>query len=270
MQKMIGSRMAEETEAKHDLFSHVAHALNADTESGGLQDSELWAEANLFLTAAGDTIKTALSATFFYLSRNETAYRKLADEIRSTFQSEDKINGSGIAGCQYLRACIDEALRMSPPAPGILWREQALGTDGQPFVVDGHVIPRGIIVGVNIYSLHHNEEYFPDSFTYRPERWLEVSDPEARRRMREAFMPFSVGPRGCAGKSMAYLETGLVIAKAMWYFDFEIAPRGLGNIGTGHAGLGPGREREQEFQLYDVFSAMHDGPYLTFKPRGDH
>lgn len=160
---------------------------------------------------------------------------------------------------------------MSPPASGILWREQAPETGDQALlVVDGHVIPKGTVLGVNVYSLHHNEEYFPDSFTYRPERWLEDADTEARRHMRDAFIPFSVGPRGCAGKSMAYLETGLVVAKVLWYFDFEAAPGKLGKVGEGHAGMEEGREREGVFQLYDTFTAMHDGPYLRFKPRGGY
>ncbi|KAI1392971.1 cytochrome P450 [Hypoxylon trugodes] len=270
MQKMISSHMAEEKEAKHDLFSHIAHAFSVDVESDGLRDSDLWSEANLFLTAAGDTVKTSISAVFFYLSRNADPYQKLADEIRTTFQNGSEINGQTIAGCQYLRACVDEALRMSPPAAGILWREQASETRGQPLIVDGHVIPEGTVIGVNIYSLHHNEEYFPDSFTYRPERWVEELDPEVKKRMREAFIPFSIGPRGCAGKSMAYLETCLVIAKSLWYFDFEAAPGSLGRVGEGQPGMELGRERKEEFQLYDTFTSMHEGPYLKFQPRGNY
>jgi cytochrome P450 len=161
-------------------------------------------------------------------------------------------------------------MRISPPVPGILWRELAPDDDvNRPFVVDGHVVPRGTIVGVNIYSIHHNEEYFPDPFTYRPERWLTPSTPEAKKSMRDAFAAFSLGPRGCAGKAMAYLETSLVIAKTMWYFDFEAAKGELGEVGAGNAHLGEERRRSDEYQLYDVFSSSHVGPYLTFKPRGD-
>ncbi|KAI1116258.1 cytochrome P450 [Nemania sp. NC0429] len=267
VQRMIKTRLAEKVDAKHDLFSRVAPALNVEGENG-LRDSELWAEANLFLTAAGDTVKTALSAVFFYLARNERAYKRLADEIRTTFKNSSDINGPALAQCEYLRACIDEALRMSPPASGILWREQA--PSDQPLVIDGHVIPKGTIIGVNIYSLHHNEEYFPNSFEYRPERWLEDLDETSRKRMRDAFMPFSIGPRGCAGKTMAYSETGLVVAKTLWYFDFENTTGSMSRIGEGHPGLEPGRENQGEFQLYDVFSAMHEGPYLTFKKRASY
>ncbi|TVY83920.1 Cytochrome P450 monooxygenase apf7 [Lachnellula suecica] len=268
MENMMTSRMSLPKDAKHDLYSFVAEAL--DAKSDGLRQSELWGEANMFLSAAGGTVTTALSATFFYLSRNQDAYKKLAHEIRSTFASSSEIHGTALAGCTFLRACIDEAMRLSPPAPGILWRDLAPGDDSsQPFVVDGHVIPPNTVVGVNTYSLHHSEDYFPNAFAYRPERWVSSSD-EEKKISREAFAPFSVGSRGCAGKAMAYLESSLVLAKSLWYFDFESASGELGEVGAGKVGLEEGRERKGEFQLYDTFSSSHDGPYLKFVVRSDN
>lgn len=217
----------------------------------------------------GDTTATAICGTFFYLSRYPECYQKLAHEIRSTFIHGREIKtGPQLAGCRYLRACIDESMRMSPPISTTLWREQVSGGDtSEPLIVDGQIIPRGTIVGVNIYALHHNEEYFPDPFTYQPERWLE--DGGANKEINSAaFAPFSTGPRSCAGKSMAYLETSLLVAKALWYFDFEPAPGKLGQVGGGTTGANNGRERPDEFQLEDIFTSRFDGPHLTFKPRG--
>ncbi|KAJ8125852.1 hypothetical protein O1611_g7786 [Lasiodiplodia mahajangana] len=262
VETMITSRVKQDKEAYRDLYNIVADSL--DSEAGGLRKSELWAEANLFLPAAGDTTKTALSAVFFYLSRYPTCYKKLADEIRSNFTSGSEIKGQPLTGCTYLRACIDEALRLSPPAAGILWRDPLPAAGNQPFVVEGNVIPRGTIVGVNIYSIHHNPEYFPDPFTYHPERWLDGStSPERKRIMRDAFVPFSLGPRGCAGKAMAYLEVSLVVAKTLWYFDFRTATGGLGMVGAST------EEPPNVFMLFDNFTASHDGPYLTFQCRQD-
>lgn len=102
MQDMIHSRMAEKPDAKHDLFSKLAPALKADGDSGGLRDSELWAEANLFLTAAGDTVKTAISAVFFYLARNKTVYEKLATETRTSFTTAAEITSVALGKCKYL------------------------------------------------------------------------------------------------------------------------------------------------------------------------
>lgn len=211
-----------------------------------------------------------MSAVFFYLSRNPTCYQRLANEIRSTFASSEEIRGSPkLSSCQYLRAVIDESMRLAPPVPGTLWREVPSAEDGRGrVVIDGHVVPPGTQVGVNIYSIHHNEEYFPDPFAFRPERWLASETPEAQRKvMLDAFNPFSIGYRGCAGKAMAYLESNLIIAKTLWHFDFETAPGKLGEVGGGTPGRTDGRHRPDEYQLYDIISGAHDGPYLIFRAR---
>ncbi|KAI0548395.1 cytochrome P450 [Xylaria curta] len=268
VEKIVNIRMSEEIDARHDLYSLVANIL--DSESGGLRKSELWAEANFFLTAAGETTRTAMCATLFYLSRSPVCYGKLADEIRGNFPTGNAINGAALNNCRYLRACINEALRMSPPGPGILWREQDPNdVSNNPLVIDGHVIPPGTVFGINTYSLHHNEDYFPNSFVYNPDRWIDSKNSEQANLVRDAFVPFSIGSRACAGKSLAYLEIGLVLAKIVWYFDFESASGKLGEIGGGNPSLGPGREKTSEFQLYEMFTSNHDGPYLIFKPRGD-
>lgn len=221
----------------------------------------------------GDTTSTAISALFFYLSRNPRVYDKLAAEIRNAFKNDAEIrNGPQLAGSKYLRACIDEALRMSPPVGGTPWRElypeEQQRHGKQPFIVDGYVVPPGTQVGVCMYSIHHNEEYFPDPFEFRPERWIE-SDEATLRLMQSAFSPFSIGPRGCAGKSMAYLEASLVIAKTLWHFDFEQAPGKMGRAGAGIPGRRDGRGRADEYQLYDSFGSTHVGPNLVFESRGD-
>lgn len=42
-----------------------------------------------------------------------------------------------------------------------------------------------------------------------------------KKAMADAFVPFMTGARGCAGKTMAYMEIGLVIAKTIWYLGLE-------------------------------------------------
>ncbi|KAI0015570.1 cytochrome P450 [Xylariomycetidae sp. FL0641] len=264
--RIVRSRTALEKDAKHDLYPFIADHLGPG--ENGLRQSDLWAEANFFLSAAGETAKTAISAVFFYLSRNPAAYEHPSHEIRSAFTTGSEIRGTTLAGCKYLRAWIDEALRMTPPpAPGILWRQQAAGDNSdQPLIMDGHVIPKGNVFGINTYSLHHNEEYFPEPFTFNPDRWLQPWTSEIAQLMRDAFAPFSVGVRVCAGRSMAYLEINLVLAKTLWYLDFERAPGKLGDVGAGKPGLGRGRGRSDEFQAYDVFNSSHEEPYMIFRP----
>ncbi|KAI1414071.1 cytochrome P450 [Hypoxylon sp. FL1857] len=236
LEKMVRSRLALDTHAKPDFFSFAAHAL--PSEATKTRDSVVWKEAMIFLVAGGDTVATAataMTATLFYLSRNPACYARLANEIRSTFSSgRDIKTGLKLANCHYLRACIEEALRMSPPISSNLWRQQ-VATDKEPLVIDGHYIPRGTLFGVNRLG---------------------------RKQMLDAFATFSIGPRNCVGKPLAYLEITIVIAKTLWYFDFETASGSPGTVGEGWD-----RGRPGEFCTKDGFNSVHDGPFLVFRVR---
>ncbi|KAI0154958.1 cytochrome P450 [Xylariaceae sp. FL1272] len=256
IEHMVKSRMQQAQDARHDFYSFVAEGLATP-------------EGRVFAPMISGWKRLATRPPrpwllcFFYLAHHAECYSKLANEIRFAFQNGNEISGSGLARCQYLRACIDETLRLSPPIPGTLWRQQDPDDiDDSPFVVDGHVIPRGTYVGVNSYAIQHNEEYFPGPFSFKPERWIESKEDKpssnATASMLEAFAAFSTGSRGCPGKAMAYMELGLVVAKSLWYFDFEPAPGELGKIG---------RDATGEFRLHDVYILTHDGKWVSFAPR---
>ncbi|KAI1120028.1 cytochrome P450 [Nemania abortiva] len=263
LKRMMQKRVAEGKDARQDLYFFAVDALEPEIKNP-FDKAELKYEATLFMQAGGDTTSTCLSATFFYLSQNRKCYERLAQEIRSTFSSAAEIRGGPtLSKCHCLRACIDEALRMSPPVSGTLWRELDLDVaSSEPLIIDGQVIPAGTHLGVNIYSLHHNEECFPKPFTYNPDRWLA---PDGTHATHEAFAPFLTGYRGCSGKSMAYLEASLVLAKTLWHFDFERAPGALGRVGESEK-----REHgEAEYRIHDIFTAANYGPYLIFHSRGN-
>ncbi|KAI0146369.1 cytochrome P450 [Xylariaceae sp. FL1272] len=273
---MISERMSLPRDAKRDLYSFVASDERiGQAEQDGIRKSEIWGEAGVFVNAGGTTTGTAMSTVFYYLSRNPSAYARLASEIRATFSSSNEImQGSRLSSCKYLRAVIDESMRISPPTPGVMWREEDPEST-EPLVVDGHTIPRGTLVGVGLYSLMHNPAYFQEPFSFLPERWLDSADDTAaekdkRAAMHRAFIPFILGDRACAGKAVAYLELSLTIAKTMWYFDFERPPGDAGEVGGGRLGAALGRNRPGEFQLYDRFMADHQGPNLIFRARDDY
>jgi cytochrome P450 len=248
VKSMIAKRKSESKSARPDLFSFISDYVDPQTGQG-LSLKELWSEATFFLPAGGDTTSTLMAAVFFYLSRYPDVRAKLTKEIRHTFKSSREIaSGPTLSGCIYLRACIEEALRISPPGGTTLWRD--IPCDGQgPALIDGHAVPEGTRVGVNIYAIHHNETYFPDPWVYKPERFLSETEKEL---MGVAFTPFSIGYRSCAGKSLAYLETSVVIARTVWEFDFEK----VGNIGG-----------EKVFEMLDQTGSVHTGPVLRFWKR---
>lgn len=186
-------------------------------------------------------------------------------EVRGTFTSaEDIRSGPILNGCLYLRSCIDEALRMSPPVGAILPRIVLSG--GLHLL--GHNIPQGTVVGCPIYALHHHETFVPDPFSYNPSRWIK-GEPDVTTTNLEAlhsvFNPFSIGPRGCVGKPMAYMELMMTLARLLWGYDMKLAPGSLGKVGEGAPGKGTGRERRNEFQMEDIFVSSKTGPFALFK-----
>ena len=153
---------------------------------------------------------------------------------------------------------------MSPPAVGSHWREAEL--EGQ--YVDGIFIPGGYDVGTCIYAIHHNEDYFPTSFEFLPERWLPGYDlsEEKPAAGKEAFNPFSIGPRACIGRSVAIAEVSVTLARVIFLTDFR-SDEQLGQLGEGKPGSGYGRHREKEYQLVSHLSSWSSGPVIQFRRR---
>ncbi|KAI0110920.1 cytochrome P450 [Nemania sp. FL0031] len=248
---IVSYRQKDDRNGKYDFYSVSANSVDS---------KDMISEGGLLVLAGGETVSTGLSALFFYLSSNPYCYRKVAQEIRSTFPCVTEIHrGKKLSSCQYLMACIQEALRMSPPISGTLWRRQVQG-GGKPVVIDGHVIPNGVEFGVNTYAFHHNEDIFPDPFCFNPDRWIADDRYKEINVQRRAFSVFSTGVRGCPGKSVAYLEISLVMAKTLWYFDFEAIPGGrVGNIS--------GVNHQPQFKIWDRYTSTYEGPFLHFSLR---
>jgi len=142
---------------------------------------------------------------------------RLVEEVRTTFKEEDEINMIRVQGLSYLNAVLEETLRMYPPVPSSLARKApANGAE-----VLGQYVPPGTLMSVWQWPTYHIAKWFslPDSFI--PERWL--GDPRFENDRMDALEPFSVGPRNCIGKNLAYAEMRLILSRTLWNFDVQIA-----------------------------------------------
>ncbi|KAK4069308.1 hypothetical protein Trihar35433_5887 [Trichoderma harzianum] len=254
---------------------------------------ELISEASLFIIGGTDGMITATTSTLFYLTHNPRTLERLTREIREAFplSTEDLGKRASNVKCPirfasvelqrivYLPACIDEAMRMSPPVPSILPR--VVGPGG--LTVDGEYFPAGVNLGIPHYSMHHSEDNFAEPLKYAPERWfpeertkglkdgsVPVSSKESPK-MRPAvgqaygFTPFGGGRSSCIGKYLAYQEMSIVLARLIWLFDIRLDPSS--NMGEGIGDAREGRRCKTEFQLYDRFVSSQKGPMLQFRYR---
>lgn len=248
-------------DAKKDFFYYLLNARDPETGKG-LATQELWGEANVLMIAGSDTTSTSLSAAMFHLVRNPNAMQKLKEEVRSHFSDVEQIvTGPELNQLTYLKACIDEAMRLAPAVAGSIPREAS-----DPVVtVDGLVLPEGTGCGTPPYTIHRRPDYYREPLSYLPDRWIEgavcktVDDAWTVTKddveiARKAFCPFSIGPRGCIGKSMALMEMRITLARIMYLFDFELADS-------------TGEDETGQFKMVDHFVASKTGPNVIVRRR---
>lgn len=253
----------EKNDPSGNVFSTLSHTPHPTLQRPLYTSDELRSESSLLILAGSDTTSTCIAATLFYLLHNAPALARLHADIDATFPSLEAIrSGPLLSRCQYLRACITESLRLSPPVGGLMAREVLTGG----IEVDGRVFPKGTEIGTPHYALHHDAAYYPAPFLYQPERWLAGAGHDVAT-AQSAFGAFSLGPRGCVGKAMAYQELMTVLARVLWQYDVRFASQNWLGGGGGHEKWRGSRDRADEYQLFDTFSSRSVGPLVQFRPR---
>ncbi|KAL2756079.1 hypothetical protein ACRALDRAFT_1063952 [Sodiomyces alcalophilus JCM 7366] len=190
-------------------------------EKGSVHINEIILNSALFIVAGSETTASLLSGLIMHILRTPHVYARLTAEIRETFTTAENMKFLDLQEMTYMNACIDEGLRIFPPVPTGLTRSVPAHGD----TVVGEFLPGGTTVSVYAWAATHSPRNFsrPDEFI--PERWL---DPAFSSDKKDASQPFSLGPRGCIGKHLSYLELRLILANLLWHFDMEKLPPGPG------------------------------------------
>lgn len=197
------------------------------------------------LLAGRDTTAGLLSFTFYELARNPRVWLKLKEEIYEKFGDGDNarledITFESLKKCEYLKALLNEVLRMYPSVPQnfrVAQKDTSLPRGGGPNRDQPIFIHKGQTVTYTVYAMHRDEKFYgKDAAEFRPERWFE---PETRK-LGWAFLPFNGGPRICLGQQFALTEASYVIARLAQLFptlashDDEYPPRKASHLTMCH------------------------------------
>ena len=96
--------------------------------------------ATVLLLAGSETTATALSGATYLLLSNLQSLKKLQQEIRTSFDSADKITITSVSQLPYIDAVLKETLRMYPPLTSGLVRVVPLGGAE----IGGHHVPENV------------------------------------------------------------------------------------------------------------------------------
>ncbi|NBD29620.1 MAG: cytochrome P450 [Alphaproteobacteria bacterium] len=199
--QLTTERMAEIAAgtAPDDLATKIM--TTADPQTGARLDTpEMVDQVAIFFLAGHETSASALAWTLYLMA------------IYPDWQ--DRVAGEAVAldaGCDFkvmsqLRISRDvfrEALRLYPPVP-MMVRETTC-----PETMRGRSAPVGSQVVLSPWHLHRHSRLWDNPDGFDPSRWTTENGKTCQR---DAYIPFSAGPRVCTGAGFAMVEGPLVLS----------------------------------------------------------
>ncbi len=202
--------------ANDDEAAMIGQLIDARDETTGepLSPEAIRNEAAVIFMAGHETTASTIAWVWYLLSQAPQVEAKLHEEL-------DRVLGgrapdlADLPRLPYLRAVIDETLRLYPPIP-FLARE-AVKDDA----IRGRRTRPGSLAVAVPWLLHRHRRLWdhPDSFL--PERFLADAP---RKPDRYAYIPFSAGPRVCPGLAFGITEAMLCVASLAQRFSLRMRP----------------------------------------------
>lgn len=147
-------RRVQQKEDQKDRRDFMSYILDNETEK--LTNRELVVMASAFIVAGSGTVGTAVPGIIFHLCRNPMAYQCLVEEIRGNFSKASEITLQATGELRYLRAVIEEGLRIYPPSPSTFPRF----VPGKGEEIEGKWVPGG----VSNHHLHSTPVWYVDLY----------------------------------------------------------------------------------------------------------
>ena len=198
----------ESGEKKDDLLDML---LNATYEDGkNMTRRQLIDEVLILFTAGHETTANALSFTLYLLAKHPAIQDKVLKEVKNiNMDSEDLMEC--LSKLAYTKQCIEEALRLYPPAYVI--DRTAISDD----IVQGQSFPKGSLVLMSVYELHRSSAFWEAPEEFNPDRF----DVTLKKDYSNYYYPFGAGPRMCVGNNFAMYEMIISIAQIIRKFQIS-------------------------------------------------
>lgn len=194
--------------APEDLATKIM--TTADPVTGQrLSAAEMVDQVAIFFLAGHETSASALSWALYLLAMDPAAQDRAAAEAALLPQDPAF---SDLSGLRFTRDVFRETLRLYPPVPMMVRQ------NSKPEEMRGRLLAPGAQIVLSPWHLHRHERLWPAPDDFDPDRW---SREENRACARDAYLPFSAGPRVCPGAGFAMVEGPLLLALMLRAWRFE-------------------------------------------------
>lgn len=171
--------------------------------------AEMVDQVAIFFLAGHETSASSLAWALYLLARAPEVQERVAEEAMGLPEIPAF---SDLSKLRLTRDVFRETLRLYPPVPMMV--RQA--TRAERF--RDRPVPKRAQIVLSPWHLHRHERLWERPDTFDPDRWQRE---EARRSAREAYIPFSAGPRVCTGAGFAMAEGTLLLALLARRFRFS-------------------------------------------------
>ncbi|KAJ7689585.1 cytochrome P450 monooxygenase CYP63 [Mycena rosella] len=213
-------RAGVETAANENVFLDFLASRTDDVE-------HIRYELITYLIASRDTTASLLTFVMYFFAMYPAVCDRLRNEILAALGSERSPTYDALRNLKYLRAVLNETLRLFPSAPLI-----ARTSPNTPLVIPAsqqHALyfpPRTQVMMVSLILHRRQDLWGEDAHEFRPERWLDPATTAKVDTTPFMYCPFSGGPRICIGQEFALNQAGFFVVKLLQHFKaFRLAPK---------------------------------------------
>ncbi|KAI0663217.1 cytochrome P450 [Cubamyces menziesii] len=174
------------------------------------------------LIAGRDTTASTLAFIVYLMCLNPHVFKRLRQEVLETFGTNEMPTFDGVKKMKYLRAVINETLRLYPVVPFNVRVATQDTTVPNPKNAAGPPIfvPANTPVAYSVFMLHRRKDYWgPDALSFDPDRWLDERLNKHFAANPFIFLPFNAGPRICLGQQFAYNEISFFLIRLLQNFS---------------------------------------------------
>jgi cytochrome P450 len=172
------------------------------------------------MIAGRDTTAGTLTFVVWMLSEHPNVLQKLREEILTVVGSSRSPTSEDLRAMKYLKAVINETLRLYPAVPFNSRTTNApvvlpAAKGGQPIYV-----PANTRVQYSVFLMHRRKDLWgPDAEEFDPDRFLDERVHKYMTPNPFIFVPFNAGPRICLGQQFAYNEISYFLVRLLQVFS---------------------------------------------------
>ncbi|KAJ6478100.1 cytochrome P450 [Mycena vitilis] len=210
-----GLALAAETKGEVEAETLLDELLNSTSDPKVLKDETL----NILL-AGRDTTMHTTTMVIYFLSIHPDVCVRLREEILTHVGPSRRPTYDDIKDMKYLRAVINEAMRLFPSVPFNTRESIQATTWPSPDPKEKPIfIPAGTKTPYSALMMQRRRDVWgPDAEEFSPDRFLDervkylVENPFK-------FLPFNAGPRICLGQQFAYNEMSFLLIRLLQSFS---------------------------------------------------